>query len=180
MLDANGKKGELISDLQRFYPRLKTLPQTKPGPGWFGFAAGEDYAGVVETDMKHVNDGFPRILAILAQRFSSKSILLFDEIENGINQELIGKLVDVLLNRFADKQILITTHSPLVLNYLSDESVRNGVVMMYRDGQGHACGCKFFDIPEVLNKLSYLNAGQVMADMNLIELAARLPLSENA
>lgn len=176
-LEAQGRKTELTEDLKAFYPRLKSIPQTKPGPGWFGFAINESYGNDVKTDMKHVNDGFLRILAVLAQRFSGKRIILFDEIENGINQELIGRLMEYLVAKFADKQVFITTHSSLVLNYLTDEAVREDVVLIYRDEKGRSLGCKFFEIPAVAEKLNYLNAGQVMADTDLIELAATLPSS---
>lgn len=178
MLESQGEKEDLTTDLKAFYPHLRSIPQTKPGPGWFGFAINESYGAEVKTDMKHVNDGFLRVLAILAQRFSGKSILLFDEIENGINQELIGRLMEFLVTKFTDKQVFVTTHSSLVLNYLSDEAVRDGVILIYRDELGRSLGCKFFKIPAVEEKLSYLNAGQVMADTDLIELATTLPSSE--
>ena len=54
-----------------------------------------------------------RLLTILAQTQTLHSFLLFDEIENGVNPELVEKLVNVLLN--ARQQVLVTTHSPMIL-----------------------------------------------------------------
>ncbi len=174
LLDSKGAKDGLVSELKPFYPRLSSLPQTKPGPGWFGFAVQEKFSEQISTDMRHVNDGFLRILAIMAQRHSDKQTLLFDEIENGINQELIGQLVTTLMSDFGGRQIIVTTHSALVLNYLSDEFVKDSVFLLYRDNEGGVCGCKFFGLPEVEKKFSYLNAGQVMADTDLLELSNSL------
>lgn len=181
------KLANLVADLQLFYPSLRTIEPNKPGPGWFGFDVSEVYGDEPKdgyayvTGMKHVNDGFLRILAIVSQKYTKKRIILFDEIENGVNQELIAKLVDFLITGFDDKtglddrQIFITTHSALVLNYLNDEMVRDGVVLLYRDKVGATKGVKFFEIEGMYEKLGYLNAGQVMAATDLVELNGRLP-----
>jgi len=43
----------------------------------------------LKTEARHVADGFLRLLAIFAQLSKRQNILLLDEIENGINPELI-------------------------------------------------------------------------------------------
>lgn len=164
----------LLNELRRFYPQLHAIKSNKPGPGWFGFDVLEKYEKMYTTGMKHINDGFLRILAIVSQAFTEKRIILLDEIENGINQELIETLVDFLVTGFGDKQVFITTHSALILNYLNDEIVQDGVVFLYRDKCGSTRGVKFFELEEVREKFTYLNAGQVMADTNLLELSERL------
>lgn len=82
------------------------------------------------TEARHINDGMLRLLTILAQTQTSHSFLLFDEIENGVNPELVERLVNVLLN--APQQVLVTTHSPMILNYLPDNVARESVMFIYR------------------------------------------------
>ena len=173
-LERQGHGPELVAMLQQFYPHLQAIVEKKPGPGWFGFAVKELYETECSTGMKHVNDGFLRILAIVSQKFSGKRTLLLDEVENGINQELVERLVELLVTDFADKQIFITTHSSLLLNYFNDELVRDGLVFLYRTKAGGVEGRKFFGLPGMSEKLSYLNAGQVMADTDLVELSRQL------
>lgn len=173
-LEAKGYKQDLIALLQRFYPQLEAVVEKKPGPGWFGFAIKEVYGTSLSTGMKHINDGFLRIMAIVSQKFMPTKTLLLDEIENGINQELIESLVALLVKDFSDKQVFITTHSSLVLNYLNDEEVCDGLVLLYRTKAGATKGVKFFSLPGMCEKLTYLNAGQVMADTNLVELSTQL------
>ena len=83
----------------------------------------EGYGGTLTVDATHMNDGLLRIMAILAQAQSTHSTLLFDEIENGIHPELVERLVDFLIH--LDRQVIVTTHSPMVLNYIPDEVAAN-------------------------------------------------------
>jgi ABC-type polar amino acid transport system ATPase subunit len=71
--------------------------------------------------------------------------VLFDEIENGINPELMQKLVALLLG--AERQVIVTTHSPLVLNYLPDEVAREACCCCSGTVQGHKAEVRLFDLP---------------------------------
>ena len=70
----------------------------------------------MKTRARHLNDGMLRMIAILSQTqlltANSKPArcILFDEIENGINPELVRKLIEILLK--SPNQIIVTTHSP--------------------------------------------------------------------
>jgi|GEM_PF-2499690 len=76
-------------------------------------------AATYEIDAGQLNDGLLRILAILAQTESHQSsLLLLDEVVDGINPEIVEKLVDTLVS--SPIQIIVTTHSPMILNYLDD------------------------------------------------------------
>jgi predicted ATPase len=119
-----------------------------------------------------VADGFLRMLAVFAQLSKNQSFLLLDEIENGVNPELIEFLVDELVA--AHSQVLVTTHSPLVLNYLTDEAAIEGVVYLYKNPQGATQAIRLFDIPSMAEKLTVMGAGEVYEDTLLTQLNAEI------
>jgi AAA15 family ATPase/GTPase len=110
-----------------------------------------------------------RLLAILAELTTNHSLLMFDEIENGINPELIEFLIDELLA--ARQQLLVTTHSPLVLNYLEDEIALKSVQYLYKTATGFTKSVPFYEIPSIAEKLQVMGPGEVFVDTNLTKLA---------
>ena len=129
--------------------------------------------GSAEFHISATNDGLIRTLAILSQRYTKHNFVFFDEIENGFNQELIEKLVNELLD-FNDKQVMVTTHSAVIVNYLPDQIAKRAVVLLYRDKQGHTQAKRFFDIPKTAELLEIMGPGQVMSRTNLEELTSSL------
>jgi predicted ATPase len=113
-------------------------------------------------------DGFLRLLAVFAQLSKKQSFLLLDEIENGINPELIEFLMDTLVG--ACPQILITTHSPMVLNYLEDDIAIKGVVYLYKEQNGATQAVHLFNIPSMREKLTVMGPGEVYDDTSLTQL----------
>jgi AAA15 family ATPase/GTPase len=96
--------------------------------------------------------------------------LLFDEIENGINPEFVEFLIDSFVED-RNHQIVVTTHSPLILNYLEDDIAKKSVMYLYKTEQGHTKSIPFFSIPSMAEKLKIMGPGEVYADTNLTELA---------
>ena len=123
----------------------------------------------LETDALHMNDGLLRILAVLTQAESDRSLLLLDELENGINQEIVETLVDTLLQ--SPQQLLVTTHSPLLLNYLPDAVARDAVQFLYKTPQGETRVRPFFSIPRMSAKLEAMGPGDAFVDTDLRLLA---------
>jgi predicted ATPase len=169
----HGIKGEprkkLVELLQTFYPKLEDFKVTNQRAGWKKLSVIEQFEGQrLETDATHLSDGLLRILAVLAQSDSDRSLILLDEIENGINQEIIEKLVDTLVA--SPQQILVTTHSPLILNFLEDDLARQAVQFIYKSPQGESRIRRFFDIPRIGEKLSYMGPGDAFVDTNLESL----------
>jgi ABC-type multidrug transport system ATPase subunit len=121
------------------------------------------------TEARHINDGMLRMIAILAELQSDNRFLLFDEIENGINTELVEFVIGTLVE--AQQQVLVTTHSPMILNYLEDEVARKGVIYLYKTTQGHTESIPFFSIPSLSKKLEVMGPGEAFVDTNLTELA---------
>ena len=163
---------KLTATLKRFYPHLTGMRIKQAQYGWKSMIFNEDYGGGQQYDAAHINDGMLRLGAILSQEFSEHSILLFDEIENGMNPELVEMLVKHLAT--SSKQIIVTTHSPVILNYLEDELAKQGVILLYRDNTGATRAARFFDIPHMRAKLRGLGPGEVFIDTPLSELAEGL------
>lgn len=167
-------KSSLQKDIQQFYPFMTKLDVSTVRGGWKKLGGWEQQgSSVFNVSASHMNDGMLRVIAILAQAYSSHPVLLFDEIENGINPELVEKLVDFLVG-LKGKQVIVTTHSPMILNYLEDTVARKSVHLLYRDNAGWARSTRFFDIPEVGAKLEALGPGEVFADTNLTKLTQKL------
>ncbi|HEX6900665.1 MAG TPA: ATP-binding protein [Thermoanaerobaculia bacterium] len=81
---------------------------------------------------RSVSDGTLHFLGtLLALRTAEPgSVILIEEIETGLHPTRIRLLVEYLetVTRERDIQVIATTHSPVVLQWLSDESLRNTVV----------------------------------------------------
>ncbi len=167
-----GRSGQdrITRRLREVYQQLAQLRTRSLRSGWKHLDVIESYEGSkMTTSARHVNDGLLRLCAMLAELHTSHQMVLFDEIENGINPELVQFVVTTLLE--AEAQVLVTTHSPMVLNYLPDNAAWAGVIYLYRNRQGHAKSVRFFSIPSMGEKLRVMGPGEVFADTNLVELA---------
>lgn len=122
----------------------------------------------IKSSARHINDGLLRLMAIFSQIESDNLFLLFDEIENGINPELIEFLIDQLVN--APAQVLVTTHSPMILNYLEDDVAKQGVIYLYKNKQGMTRAVKLFDLPSMAAKLQFMGPGEAFVDTDLTRL----------
>lgn len=79
-----------------------------------------------------ISDGTLRILAFLTALYqeNTPSIICFEEIENGVHPWLLHKMIELLkivsTEGITGKpvQVLITTHSPVLLNYVEPHQVR--------------------------------------------------------
>jgi len=167
------KRQQLESYLQQYYPQFSRYQTSSLKSGWKKLSVQEQFGSqIIETEARHVNDGMLRILAVLAQTLADHSFLLFDEIEDGINPELIEQLVTQLVN--APQQILVTTHSPMILNYLEDDVAVNGVQLIYKNRQGFTRAKPFFMIPSMAEKLKVMGPGEVFVDTELAKLVDEL------
>ena len=65
---------------------------------------------------------------------------------------------------------MITTHSPIVLNYIDDEVAIKSVHYIYKTEEGFTKSIPFFDIPSMKEKLELMGVGEVYVDTNLSDL----------
>ena len=160
---------KLTEKLKAVYPKLRSLEVSSSRSGLKRLAIVEHFKEKkVITEARHINDGFLRLLAIFAQLSQEQSILLLDEIENGINPELIEYLVDNLVE--AVPQVVVTTHSPLILNYLEDDVAEKGVIYLYKNKLGATQAIRLFEIPSMREKLSVMGPGEAYEDTILEKL----------
>ncbi len=174
MSDSNKKK--LILQLKKAYPHLQGLAAKSLRSGWKQLEISESFQGeefgfssTMTTEASHINDGMLRMIAILAELLSENRFLLFDEIENGINPELVEFVMDLLVA--TKQQVLVTTHSPMILNFLEDDVAKKGVIYLYKTAMGLTKSIRFFSIPSVQKKLDFMGPGEAFVDTNLTELA---------
>jgi len=177
------KKEQLQNSLKDFFPYIKSFETKSLRSGWKTLSLVEKHNNkLIETDSMHLSDGILRILAILSQLLTTESVLIFDEIEDGINQEFVEKLVDILLG--SSHQTIVATHSPLLLNYLDDNIARDSILFVYKTKDGATKVENFFDI---IAKYQYISeheydlfgAGEIMQRVNLLELTDKLLMEAN-
>ncbi|CAN1210796.1 ATPase AAA-type core domain-containing protein [Tumidithrix helvetica PCC 7403] len=169
------KRGDIQKRLSKIYPKLKQLDVSKMRSGWKQLTILEQFENTeLKTEARHVADGLLRMLAVFAQLTKEQSFLLLDEIENGINPELIEVLVDSLVE--ASPQVLVTTHSPMILNYLEDEIAIAGVIYLYKEKNGATQAIRLFDIPSMREKLTVMGPGEVYEDTLLTQLDAEISI----
>jgi len=123
----------LGSQLKDCYPQLSDVFTRSLRSGRKELNVEEEFGKTrLVTEATHVNDGMLWLMAILVELLTDHEFLLFDEIENGINPELVEFLLDKLVN--ARQQVLVTTHSPMILNYLDDQVARGCPIFTRRSG----------------------------------------------
>lgn len=171
-----GNRLKLLELLKRAYPRLQGLSAKSIRSGWKQVEISEGYQGqesgsfpAMTTEARHINDGMLRMIAILAELQSENRFLLFDEIENGINPEVVEFVINMLVESW--QQVLVTTHSPMILNYLEDDVATKGVIYIYKTAKGLTESIPFFSIPSLQKKLEVMGPGEAFVDTNLTELA---------
>jgi ABC-type multidrug transport system ATPase subunit len=164
-----GGQADMARKLKQTYPHLREIFVKSLRSGWKQLHAREMFGTTrLWTEARHLNDGLLRLLAILAEVASKHSLVLFDEIENGINPEVVEFVIDLLVK--ARQQVLVTTHSPMILNYLEDETARKGVIYLYKTPQGYTKSIPFFSIPSLKKKLTVMGPGEAFVDTNLTQL----------
>lgn len=170
-------KKSLIRMLRKFYPALVDFKVVKAKGGWKRLVvseertqSAEEKVTVVDTGAAHLNDGLLRILAILAQiEARNFDILLLDEVEDGINPEIVERLVDQLVQ--SPVQVIVTTHSPMILNYLADSVAKDAVQFVYKSPDGQTHVRPFFSLHRMDEKLRYMGPGEAFVDTSLAKLA---------
>ena len=172
------KKEKLQKSLKDFFPYIDSFETKSLRSGRKTLSLVEKHNNkLIETDSMHLSDGILRILAILSQLLTTESVLIFDEIEDGINQEFVEKLVDTLLE--SSHQTIVATHSPLLLNYLDDNIARESILFVYKAKDGSTKVGNFFEIIAKYQNISdhvydLFGPGEIMQRVNLLELTDKL------
>jgi predicted ATPase len=119
----------LIERVRAHYPRLVDIHIRRTNYGWTHIEITEKWNGEqARFNARQVSDGLLRLIAVAAMHELREppSVLLLDEIENGLHPRLLGGFVSMLedLAKSGRTQVIVATHSPITLNYVSSpESV---------------------------------------------------------
>lgn len=166
---------KLRDALSAVYPQLAAINTKSLTSGWKHLEVTEQFGNKsLVSSARHMNDGMLRLMAILLQIEVGSAMLLFDEIENGINPELVEYLMDKLVN--AKDQVLVTTHSPMILNFIEDDVAKKGIICLYKTEEGHTQAIRLFDIPSMAQKLDFMGPGEAFIDTDLTELHKEIQL----
>lgn len=144
-----GERGEgfaaVLDDIAGNNPRIKKVIDqelARVAPGVSGFttqasATGQKVAALIENDAVYpasdVSDGLLLYLGITtAAQLTAGSLLIIEEPENGIHPRRLRALLDQLRNVVkAGTQVILTTHSPLIVSEFRDTP--EAVVVFDRD-----------------------------------------------
>jgi predicted ATPase len=122
-----GSYDQLLAEMRSAYPWLDDIEVRHFPAGEVGLVFLERPNTGSKRRLKYlpnqVSDGFLRLLALTALRYQrgKMSILGYEEPENGLHPQLLEQCVNQL-RRIAEAgtQVIVTTHSPYLLDYLMD------------------------------------------------------------
>ena len=131
MLDDRQQFDELEKRLCELVPNIKRIALERNRQKDFLLNLVDRYSDH-RIPASEVSDGTLRILAFLTAiyQIETPSILCFEEIENGVHPWLLHKMMELLKLISTEGingkpvQVLITTHSPVLLNYVEPNQVR--------------------------------------------------------
>jgi predicted ATPase len=118
-----------------------------------------------EISAESASDGTLRFLAIAAAVLGTEParFYFFEELENGIHPNRAHLLVNLLQNatRKSGIQVVGTTHSPALLNFLDAQTLRDAS-LVYREGPVSKIK-SFADIPALSQMTPETRAGELFA-----------------
>jgi predicted ATPase len=115
--------------MKRAFPYLKDISFSGSGWGWRALRLHEARGNAeVVVNSRLISDGFLRLLALTSFLYLDviPSVVMFEEIENGVHPHLLREMVQVLRELTLRKspytsQVMFTTHSPYVLDEFYDK-----------------------------------------------------------
>ncbi len=175
LLDLSESEAEKLAVvMRRFHPVYESFDVKKQRGGSVRFSINEKFAdgsSRLETEATHISDGLLRLIAIIVSTMRCRGgTLLIDELEDGLNPEVMEPLLHYLAYD-AGCQTIVTTHSPILLSYLNDEQAHQAVKLLFKDEAGMSRCVPFFDLPTTRKMLDTLYPGEVMLQCDLNNLS---------
>jgi predicted ATPase len=119
------------------------------------------------TSAHSASDGTLRFLAMLAALLGPHPAKLYfiEELENGIHPARLSLLLDLLEKQTAagEVQVIATTHSPQLLGFLSDSTLKNTSLVYRLEGRPDAQIKRVLDIPDAERVIKEYSAGRLLA-----------------
>lgn len=158
-------KARIIRRLTAFYPALADLTTKAKRAGWIDFKIAEIFGGRrLSVGVEHVSDGFLRLLALAAipEFPKTTSLVLLDEAENGIDPLILPDFLAMIAEE-SEAQIILTTHSPILVNRFPPEAVN----LICRSEDGQTVGAALSQIPEFEKEREYQGPGEIWAHSSM-------------
>ena len=143
--------------LQRLLERISQLPDepyekfdftlTELGDVIFGFQERSGY----RVDARVLSDGTLRTLAILTafETVSEGSRIVIEEFDNGLHPSRVGILSEAITEVAKNRRlnVLVTTHNPATMNFLTREQLEGVVICTWEDGEKSASLVRLDELP---------------------------------
>ena len=125
-----------------------------------------DEDNTLETDARSMSDGTLRFIAIIVAllTMAKDSLLVVEEIDNGLHPSRAGELVGALRGIAAEREfdVVCTTHNPVLIDALGKE-ILESVSCVSREGRhGSSSVSRISDRPEFIRDLAVYSPGQMM------------------
>ena len=166
----------IVSQFCQFFPEFRGLGFRRVrGPFWqrasdksrTATGTGECYEMFfqrqdgVDVPANLVSGGVLVTLAFLTMAELNGDLLLIEEPENGLHPARLQGIVEMLrsvCDRRPGSQVLLTTHSPLLLDYVQPEQVR----LFSRNKAGNVEVHHLEDIPDIKDRVKYMMLGELV------------------
>jgi len=156
---------EIISMMRQIIPNLERI-QVKNIGGllWPLFDVKEQSGKIHQFNVSQISDGALRILGILVALYQPHppNIVALEEPEQNVHPGFLGLLADAFKDFSRKSQIIITTHSPNLIDYFDVESL---YVVDFTDGQTRVGSVSASQKEAVKTRL--LTAGEIMTVQGL-------------
>ena len=143
--------------LQRLLKKIRQLPDepyeefdftlTSLGDVIFGFKESSGY----KVDARVLSDGTLRTLAILTafETVSEGSRIVVEEFDNGLHPSRVGVLTEAIAEVAKNRhlQVLVTTHNPATMNFLTREQLEGVVLCTWGDENESASLVRLDELP---------------------------------
>jgi len=131
--------------LQTFVPTIEGIQTEVTKDGLLRLKVKEDG---IEHSVKVISEGTLRLLALLAILAPNNpaSVVGIEEPENGVHPRRLRHIALLLQNASEKRQIIVNTHSALLLDYFDSEKI--GIVQCFKkDGQTHFRALHQMEVP---------------------------------
>jgi predicted ATPase len=157
------QKDRVVQRMGRFYP-LQSMDTVRKRAGWIDLLLHESYTDFNAIQSAQMSDGFMRMLALCAipELGDTVSLILLDEIEDGIEPHILAKLI-MLVTRESRAQIIATTHSPLLANVVGLENIR----FISRTDEGRSIAAEAVSMPALSGGQDFLGPGEMWANTDM-------------
>ena len=143
--------------LQRLLKKIRQLPDepykkfdftlTELRDVIFGFQESSGY----KVDARVLSDGTLRTLAILTafETVAEGSRIIIEEFDNGLHPSRVGILCEAISQVANDRRlnVLVTTHNPATMNFLSPEQLAGVVICTWDDDKKSASLVRLDELP---------------------------------